>query len=95
MANRTMAIGVGATTAVLSVFDRAILKPLPLGDPERLVHISETRPDKEFTEMEASYPNFEDWKRRNHSFEDIAGFKGTNFTVTGLGSPLSHLRGPA
>src|SRR5262249_5734089 len=53
-----------------------------------LVYISETRPGKEFGQMAASYPNFEDWKQSNHSFEDIAGFNGTNFTVTGLGLPF-------
>src|SRR5262245_38360977 len=84
----TMAIGVGATTAVFAVFDRAILRPLPFGDPERLVYISETRPGGEFSEIPASYPNFEDWKQSNHSFEDITGLNGTNFTVTGLGLPF-------
>jgi putative ABC transport system permease protein len=84
----TMAIGTGATTAVFAVFDRAILRPPPFGDPERLVYISETRPNKEIGEMEASHPNFEDWKQSNRSFEDIAGYNGTNFTVTGFGLPF-------
>ena len=88
MAILTMAIGVGATTAVFAVFDRAILRPLPFGDPERLVYIGETRTVGDFGEMAASYPNFEDWKQSNHSFEDIAGLNGTNFTVTGLGVPF-------
>jgi putative ABC transport system permease protein len=88
MAILTMAIGVGATTAVFAVFDRAILRPLPFGDPERLVYIGETRPTKEFGEMAASYPNFQDWKQSNHSFDDIAGFNGTNFTVTGFDLPF-------
>src|SRR5215475_1530266 len=66
----TMAIGVGATTAVFAVFDRAILRPLPFGDPERLVYIGETRPTNEFGEMAASYQNVEDWKQNNHSFDD-------------------------
>src|SRR4029079_2763729 len=43
MTTVTLAIGVGATAAVFAVFDRAILRPLPFGDPERLVYISETR----------------------------------------------------
>jgi predicted permease len=88
MAILTMAVGVGATTAVFAVFDRAILRSLPFGDPGRLVYIGETRTAGEFGEMAASYPNFEDWKHSNHSFEDIAGFNGTNFTVTGLGVPF-------
>src|SRR5215471_4461441 len=84
----TMAIGIGATTAVFAVFDRAILRPLPFAEPDRLVHISEMRPDKEFAEMEASYPNFQDWQQRSHSFDDLAGLNGTNFTVTGFGLPF-------
>jgi putative ABC transport system permease protein len=88
MAILTMAVGVGATTAVFAVFDRAILRPLPFGDAERLVYIGETRSVGDFGEMAASYPNFEDWKQSNHSFENIAGFNGTNFTVTGFGVPF-------
>src|SRR5262249_4087944 len=84
----TMAVGVGATAAVFAVLDRAILRSLPFGDPERLVYIGETRSNMEFGEMAASYPNFEDWKRSNHSFDDIAAFNGTNFTVTGFGFPF-------
>src|SRR5262249_56449471 len=56
----TMAVGVGATAAVFAVFDRAILRPFPFSDSERLVYISETRPGKEFAEIPASYPNFVD-----------------------------------
>src|SRR5262247_3644216 len=84
----TMAVGVGATAAVFAVFDRAILRPFPFGDSHRLAYISETRPGGEFSEIPASYPNFIDWKQSNHTFEDIAGFNGTNFTVTGLGLPF-------
>src|SRR5215471_10163027 len=84
----TMAVGVGATAAVFAVFDHAILRPFPFGDSDRLVYISETRPGKEFGEIPASHPNFLDWKQRNHTFQDIAGFNGTNFTVTGLGLPF-------
>jgi putative ABC transport system permease protein len=84
----TLAIGVGATTAVFAVFDRAMLRPLPFGEPDRLVNLWETRPKQEFAQMGASYPTFEDWKLRNRSFEDIAGFDGTNFTVTGFGVPF-------
>jgi putative ABC transport system permease protein len=82
----TMAIGVGATSAVFSVVDQALLKPLPYREPDRLVHLWETRTNRG-TQMEASYPNFQDWKKLNHSFEDIAGYNGTNFTLTDLGLP--------
>ena len=73
---------------MFSVFDRAILRPLPYANPEQLVHLWETRSNEEFAQMEASYPNFQDWIARNHSFAGLAGYNGTNFTLTGFGVPV-------
>jgi putative ABC transport system permease protein len=84
----TLTIGVGAVSAVFSVFNRVILQPLPFPDQGRLVHIWETRPNQEFAQMEASYPDFQDWKGANHIFEGLAGYNGTNFTLTGAGVPV-------
>jgi len=84
----TLAVGIGANTAVFSVFDRTVLRPLPYSEPERLVHLWEIRTNQEFGQMEASYPDFVDWKKRNHTFEDFAGYDGTNFTLTGFGAPV-------
>jgi putative ABC transport system permease protein len=83
----TLAAGIGANTAVFSVFDRTVMRPLPYRGPQRLVQLWETRTDQEFAQREASYPDFQDWKQRNHSYEDLAGYNGTNFTLTGLGVP--------
>src|SRR5207237_479572 len=69
-------------------FDRAILRPLPYRDPERLVHVWETRANQEFGQMEASYPDFQDWKKRTRALDDLAGYNGTNFTLTGFGVPV-------
>jgi putative ABC transport system permease protein len=90
----TLAVGIGANTAVFSVFDRTVIRPLPYRDPERLVHLWETRTDQQFAQREASYPDFQDWKQRNRAYEDLAGYNGTNFTLTGLGGPtrLSAVR---
>jgi putative ABC transport system permease protein len=84
----TLSLGIGANTAVFSVFDRAVLRPLPYANPEQLVHLWETRSNEEFAQMEASYPNFQDWIVRNHSFTGLAGYNGTNFTLTGFGVPV-------
>jgi putative ABC transport system permease protein len=84
----TLTIGVGAVTAVFSVFDRVILQPLPFPKQERLVHLWETRSNQEFAQMEASYPDFLDWKAAVHVFEGIAGYNRTNFTLTGSGVPV-------
>lgn len=83
----TLAVGIGATAAVFTIFDRALLRELPYSDSSRLVHVWETRTNQEFAQMEASYPNFQDWKSANKVFEDLAGYNGTNFTLTGAGAP--------
>src|SRR5262245_41136090 len=66
----TLAVGIGATTAVFTILDRAVLRPLPYRDPERLVYLTESRANQDFATMELSYPNLADWKTRNRSFED-------------------------
>ena len=83
----TLAIGIGANTAIVSVIDAALLHALPYRDPDRLVHLWETRPEREFTQMEASYPNLAEWRASNHVFSDLAGYSGMNFSLTGRGTP--------
>jgi predicted permease len=77
----TLALGIGANTAIFTVADAALLRSLPYPDANRLVHVSETRPTHEFTEMEASMPDFEDWIARNHVFQDIAGYSRRAFLI--------------
>jgi len=83
----TLAIGIGANTAIFSVINVAMFHALPYRDPERLVHLWETRPEHEFTQMEASRPNLLEWQASNHVFSGLAGYTGMNFSLTGRGTP--------
>ena len=83
----TLAIGIGANTAIFSVINAAIFHALPYRDPERLVHLWETRPGREFSQMEASRPNLLEWQASNHVFSGLAGYSGMNFSLTGHGMP--------
>lgn len=83
----TLALGVGVNTAIFSVVHAMLLRPLPYADPDRLVYIWETRTSQEFRQREASYPNFADWQKQNSSFESLAGYNSTNFTLIGGDSP--------
>ena len=83
----TLAIGIGANTAIFSVINAATFHALPYRDPERLVHLWETRPEHEFAQMEASHPNLLEWQASNHVFSGLAGYTGMNFSLTGRGTP--------
>ena len=81
----TLALGIGANTAIFSVVNGVLLNPLPYPQPERLVALySRTA---QFTNSSISYPNFLDWVRLNHSFSAMAGYRTDNFTLTGTGEP--------
>jgi putative ABC transport system permease protein len=67
----TLALGIGATTSVFTVIYGVLLKPLPYAEPDRLVRLTEGRP--EFA-LNVSYPNYVDWRARNHVFEEMAVF---------------------
>jgi putative ABC transport system permease protein len=83
----TLAIGIGANTAIFTVVNAAVFHSLPYRDPERLVHLWETRPAHEFAQMEASRPNLLEWQSSNHVFSALAGYTGVDFSLTGRGAP--------
>jgi putative ABC transport system permease protein len=72
----TLAVGVGAATAMFTVVRAVLLRPLPFAEPERLVEITETNPLKGWTHTVAAPANFLDWRARNDVFIDIAGWGG-------------------
>jgi putative ABC transport system permease protein len=74
----TLAVGVGAVTAMFTVVRAVLLRPLPFAAPERLIEITETNPLKGWTHTVAAPANFVDWRRRNDVFTDIAGYAGVD-----------------
>ena len=71
----TLALAIGANTAIFSVVNAALLKPLPYREPDRLVHLWEATPQQNYPKREASYPDFQDW-RLCEAFEGMAAYRG-------------------
>lgn len=81
----TMALGIGANTAIFSIVNAVLLTPLPFSQPDKLFMLYEkTASSRQAT---VSYPNFQDWQRDNHSFLSLAAFRKDNFVLTGEGRP--------
>jgi putative ABC transport system permease protein len=76
----TLAVGIGATTAIFTVVNAVMVRPLPFPQPDRLVRAFELAP--EGSTFTASHPNFLDWKQQNRSFDSIAAYSPANFIVT-------------
>ncbi len=83
----TIALGIGANTAIFSVVNAVLLSPLPYAEPERLVILSETK--EQVQNRWVSYPNFLDWQERNRSFEAMSTIRGSTVILTGGGDPES------
>jgi putative ABC transport system permease protein len=84
----TLALGIGANTAIFSVVNAVLLKALPFPDPDRLVHIWEGKVGEGASKNVVEAFNFLDWRERNHSFEQMAAVNGgVTLNVTGIGQP--------
>ncbi len=81
----TLALGIGANTAIFSVVNGVLLNPLPFHDPHQLVSVFEEIPN--FKNGSISYPNFIDWRRMNRTFETLAVYRSVGFTLSGNGEP--------
>jgi predicted permease len=79
----TLALGIGANTALFSVVNGVLLNPLPYPHPEELVTLHESKPN--FSTGSISFPNFLDWQKDNQTFSSMAVERGTSFILTGLG----------
>ncbi|HEY6401002.1 MAG TPA: ABC transporter permease, partial [Blastocatellia bacterium] len=83
----TLALGIGANTAIFSVVNAALLRQLPYEDADRLVVLYETNPQLERDELNVSYPNFIDWRAQNQSFERLAACLYSGMVLTGKDEP--------
>jgi len=81
----TLALGIGANTAIFSVLDAVLLRPLPYTDPDRLATIGERRPSGGAANV--GYTTFLDWRERTHSFEDMALIRSWTPTLAVNGEP--------
>ena len=85
-----LALGIGANTAIFSVVNGVLLRPLPYPEPDRLLTVYES--GRDYTRGSVAYPNFVDWRRGSHSFTDMAVYRGDDVILTGTGQP-QHLPG--
>jgi len=87
----TLALGIGPTTAIFSVVDTLMLKPLPFPTADRMVRIRSVIATTGHGDV-ASYPDFLDWRADNRCFDSMAVFRTNDFTLIGAREPL-HLQG--
>jgi putative ABC transport system permease protein len=92
-----LALGIGANTAIFSVVNAVLLRPLPYQDSSRIMQIWHVPPAKSFPGMtlfSVSPANYLDWRTQNHSFEDMAAYGGARFNVGGKERPESIQAAP-
>jgi hypothetical protein len=84
----TLALGIGANTAMFSIVDSVILKRLPFGDPDRLGMVWEDGTlVNGFARNQVAPGNYTDWRKLNRSFTDLAATAGASASLTGDGAP--------
>jgi putative ABC transport system permease protein len=81
----TLALGIGANSAIFSVVHAVLLRPLPFGEPDRLVRLYGRYP--EVGRTGTSLPDFQDWRAQSHSFAQMAARYNAAFVLTGEGEP--------
>jgi predicted permease len=85
-----LALGIGANTAIFSVVNGVLLRPLAYPDADRLTMVFESNAD--FSQSSVAYPNYLDWRRESRSFTDMGAIRSDDFNFTGRGEP-EHLSG--
>src|SRR5215475_2599275 len=84
----TLALGIGACTAIFSVADTILLRPLPYFQPDRLVTVTETLPKMGTDEIGVAAGEYQDYRNQNRSFSGVAAYQSAGFNLTGAGEPL-------
>jgi putative ABC transport system permease protein len=91
-----LALGIGANTAIFSIVNAVLLRPLPFDEPDRLVRLFHEPPQSAFPgihRFSVSPANFYDWKRDSQHFESMAIYRFRQFTLTGAGEPEAVMAG--
>lgn len=83
----TLALGIGANTAIFSLVYGLLLQPLPYRDADRLMQVHESVPARGVNRVPVSVPNFVDWQRQSASFEGLSGLNHVGYNLTGQGDP--------
>lgn len=83
----TLALGIGASTAIFSVVNGVLLRPLPYDDPDRIITVWQNDHRRGIAQQKLSPPNFLDYKQRNHVFEAMAVLRPYGLDYTGGGEP--------
>src|SRR5215467_11622936 len=83
----TVALAIAANTAIFSVVNAELVRPLPYREPSRLVQVAEKNDKLNLPTFGASVLNFLSWREQATSFDGLAGVGFTNFTLTGVGEP--------
>src|SRR5271170_4945134 len=87
----TLALGIGANTAIFSVINAELLRPLPYRDPGQLVRVASANARIHTVSGAVSYPDFADWRAQNRVFQDMAAYVDSSFALTGIEQP-AHLQ---
>src|ERR1700675_1196412 len=82
-----LALGIAANSAIFSIADNILVRPLPYRDPNRMVMVWEDSSTYGFPRDTPAPGNFADWKSRNQVFEDMAAISGASLNLTGSGNP--------
>src|SRR5215216_2037064 len=82
-----LALGIGANTAIFSVVNAVLLRPLPYGDADRLVMIWEKDAARGWLQSSVAPANFLDWREQNTVFEQISAAYDSSYNLTGAGEP--------
>jgi putative ABC transport system permease protein len=88
VATIALALGIGANTAIFSVVNAVLLRPLPFPNPESLVSVFETDTERGLQRGSHSYPNFMDMRAQNTTLERVASYHSADYVMTGRGEPV-------